>query len=74
MAKAPFSLSPVQKREAAIGRAIAVLVEILDGFVPASVVGPLEAAKLYDRERKPFAFEDPYTRRGLLDDVTQLFD
>lgn len=32
------------------------------------------AAKLYDRERKPFAFEDPYTRRGLLDDVTQLFD
>lgn len=31
-------------------------------------------AQLYDRERKPFAYLDAFTRTGMLDDINQLFD
>ena len=53
---------------------------------PYTVPGPFEfsvrfkrmdaaaAAPLYDRERRPFAAPDPFTRAGMLDRITQIID
>lgn len=31
-------------------------------------------AQLYDQDRRPFAFSDPFTRTGTINSITQLFD